>query len=251
MSENEEIGLIRPQWPAPSHVHACSTSRQSGVSEGVYAGLNLALHVEDSADHVMENRRRLKQQLNLPAEPLWLEQVHGKKVVDAGQVTCTPPQADASYSRHANTVCSVMTADCLPVLFCNRSGDRVAAAHAGWRGLADDVLEATISAMSEPAENLLAWMGPAIGAKAFEVGSEVRDVFIRQQEEAEEAFTENRPGHYLADIYQLASLRLKKQGVLSIYGGEYCTYTDADHFYSYRRDGKTGRQASMIWFNEA
>jgi len=263
---NERI--IKADWPAADNIHAFCTTRKHGVSTGVYAGLNLGLHVEDNPQHVAANRQQLINQLKLPEEPLWLNQVHGNRVVNANyiksgqlrnkkennQLTRTDVilaeavLADASFSEVANTVCAVMTADCLPVLICNRKGNKVAAAHVGWRGLADDVIEATVASLSERHSELLVWFGPAIGPQAFEVGEDVYNVFVNNQPKAAEAFKQNRPGHYLADIYHLAKLRLHNIGIREIYGGEYCTYTDEDQFYSYRRDGKTGRQASLIWF---
>ena len=250
--------IIKPDWPAPERVHAFCTTRHHGVSKGVYAGLNLALHVEDNPQSVHSNRQQLIQQLNIPSEPLWLDQVHGNRVVNADYINTEQlsgeqsknrlVQADASFSEVANTVSAVMTADCLPVLICNRKGNKVAAAHVGWRGLADDVIEATVASLSERHSELLVWLGPAIGPLEFEVGEDVYNIFVNNQPKAEEAFKQNRQGHYLADIYHLAKLRLNNIGIREIYGAEYCTYTDADQFYSYRRDGKTGRQASMIWF---
>jgi len=252
MHSEGRIDVIAADWPAPENIHAVSTTRNlhqgAGVSEGRYACLNLALHVEDKPAYVEENRQLLKQQLQLPQEPLWLEQVHGNEVVDASSslTAC----ADASFSFEKNRVCAVMTADCLPVLICNREGNKVSAAHAGWRGLAGGGIEASIRSLEEKPENLLVWLGPAIGPQAFEVGEDVRQVFIDDLAQCDRAFKENRPGHYLADIYQLARLRLKRLGIEAVYGGKYCTYTDADRFYSFRRDGTTGRQASLIWFSE-
>ncbi|RDH81697.1 MAG: peptidoglycan editing factor PgeF [endosymbiont of Galathealinum brachiosum] len=244
--------VIKPDWPAADNVHAFCTTRNDGVSTGEYAGLNLALHVEDDAQQVLTNRELLKQQFHLPDEPVWLDQVHGNRAVNAQYIkskqSSALTDADASFSEAANTICTVMTADCLPILICNRKGTKVAAAHAGWRGLADGVIESTVAALNERHGQLLVWLGPAIGAQAFEVGKEVRDIFIDNQAKSIEAFKENRPGHYLADIYLLAKLRLENMGIRAIYGGEYCTYNDANRFYSFRRDGKTGRQASLIWF---
>jgi len=208
---------------------------------------------------VQKNRQQLAKQLNLPAEPLWLEQMHGTGVINAAQMAAQthinadqeiPLQADASYSTLASTVCAVMTADCLPVLVCNRKGDRVAAAHAGWRGLAAGVIETTLLALNEEPSEIRVWLGPAIGPAAFEVGEDVRNVFVDELAASESAFKVSRSGHYLADIYQLARLKLKRLGVDAVYGGEYCTYTDKNRFYSYRREAKTGRQASLIWFSE-
>jgi len=248
------LQLLQPDWPAPANVHAWSTSRIQGVSGAPYQGLNLALHVGDNADAVQHNRRHLAQVLALPQSPLWLDQVHQQQVVNAaewgnyGELN-RPPEADAAYSPQAGVVCVVMTADCLPLLICNRRGDRVAAVHAGWRGLAAGVIETTLAALQQPAAELLVWLGPAIGPSAFEVGEDVRQVFIAADAGAASAFQQNRPGHYLADIYALARRRLQARGVQAIYGGGYCTFDDANHFYSYRRDGTTGRQASLIWFD--
>jgi len=255
-------GLIKPDWPAAKNIHAfCSTRipladiAQNASTEppslqfqGAYDSFNLALHVEDDAQTVNANRQHLARQLKLPGEPLWLNQVHGHRVVNATQFSNTLPDADASFSDQPNQICTVMTADCLPVLMCNLKGSKVAAAHAGWRGLADGVIENTVASLGESPHRLLVWLGPAIGPQAFEVGEEVRDVFVKQQPAAVAAFQQNRSGHFLADIYKLARLRLKAMGVEAVYGGDYCTFTDAQHFYSYRRDGKTGRQASLIWF---
>jgi len=213
-----------------------------------FDNFNLALHVEDNAQHVGANRQQLIQQLKLPAEPLWLNQVHGHRVINAAQFSNKLADADASFSDQPNHICAVMTADCLPLLFCNRKGNKVAAAHAGWRGLADGVIENTVASLSEAPHRILVWLGPAIGPQAFEVGEEVRDVFVNEQPAAVNAFKENREGHFLADIYQLARLRLSALGIKAVYGGGYCTFTDAHQFYSYRRDAKTGRQASLIWF---
>ncbi|MDH5484927.1 MAG: peptidoglycan editing factor PgeF [Gammaproteobacteria bacterium] len=237
---------IYPDWPAPANIRAVTTTRQGGVSERMYQGFNLALHVEDDPQHVMQNRQILVQQLDLPSEPVWLNQVHSNRVIDAAN-TSPLPSADAAYALDSHIVCCVMTADCLPVLICNKQGTKVAAAHAGWRGLLDGVIEASITCLEEPAENILVWLGPAIGPGAFEVGDEVRAGFEARQAEASVAFTPARPGHWLADIYQLARIRLKSIGVTAVYGGEFCSVTDAKRFYSYRRDGQTGRMASLIW----
>jgi YfiH family protein len=241
-----EPTFIYPDWPAPPSVRACVTTRQGGYSEGRYSGFNLATHVEDREDQVLANRRLLRQALQLPAEPCWLEQVHGVAVVEAS-ASAEPPQADASFTRTTNTICTVLTADCLPLLICNRQGTRVAAAHAGWRGLQAGVIERTVDALGQDPGDLLVWLGPAIGPDAFEVGDEVRQAFEADMATAAEAFRPARPSHWLADLYLLARQRLARLGVESVYGGEFCTYTDAQRFYSYRRDGKTGRMASLIW----
>jgi len=249
-----ELQLITPNWPAPDNIHAVSTTRISGESTGVYAGLNLAQHVGDDPQTVEQNRRQLSTALELPNEPFWLNQVHQATALNAStqrnsvEASITP-NADASFSSQENHVCAVMTADCLPVLICNSQGDKVSAIHAGWRGLAEGVIENAVAALGERPGRLMAWLGPAIGPQAFEVGEEVRSVFVEKFAQAEAAFIQNRPGHYLADIYQLARLVLSSVGVKAIYGGEYCTFNDANHFYSYRRDGTTGRQASLIWFS--
>lgn len=238
-------GWIEAGWPAPPGVRAGSSLRIGGVSQGVYASLNLGIHVGDDPRSVATNRRLLKESLPLPAEPFWLNQVHGKSVAKVGRVDGCPPNADASFCDGPGLVCAVMTADCLPVLLCERSGSRVAAAHAGWRGLADGVLESTVEAMG--GGDLLAWLGPAIGPEAFEVGAEVRQAFLERLGECDAAFRQTDESHWLADLYALARLALARVGVSEVYGGEHCTYSDAGRFFSYRRDGQTGRMATLIW----
>ena len=239
-------GIITADWPAPANVHACVSTRGGGVSAAPWDSLNLGMHVGDDLRHVAENRRRVATALGLPAEPAWLDQVHGAQVVMAESVT-SPVTADASVTRRPGVVCAVMTADCLPVLFCADDGGEVAAAHAGWRGLAAGVLEATADALRTPNERLMAWLGPAIGPDAFEVGNEVRERFVAAHAEAAAAFRPRRSGHWLADIYHLARIRLRGAGITRIFGGDHCTYTERELFYSYRRDGVTGRMASLIW----
>ena len=237
--------MLLPTWPAPAGVFSLMTTREGGVSSPPWDNFNLGDHVGDDAAHVAENRARLRVQL--PAEPAWLKQIHGATVVDAGSDVLT---ADASVTRQEGCVCAVLTADCLPVLFCDRAGRVVAAAHAGWRGLAQGVLEATVAAMQVPPGDVLAWMGAAIGPQVFEVGDDVRLAFVTQHPEAAAAFVPDPsgvPGKWLADIYQLARIRLNRVGVQEIYGGGRCTFNEADRFYSYRRDGVTGRMASLIW----
>ncbi len=237
---------IVPDWPAPAQVSALATTRAGGVSTSPYAGLNLGGHVGDDPASVAQNRAILR--AALPAEPVWLTQVHGIAVLDAdGGIAST--ETDASMTRRAGQVCAVLTADCLPVLFCDRDGSVVAAAHAGWRGLVGGMLEATVAAMQVPADSVMAWLGPAIGAQAFEVGDEVREAFVAVQPQASAAFVAQRRGKWLADIYALARLRLQRIGVTRIYGGGACTYSEAARFYSYRRDGATGRMASLIWLH--
>ncbi len=242
------ISWLRPEWPAPPRVRACTTTRLGGVSEGPYASLNLAGHVGDDGTHVLENRRRLNTALHLPGEPLWLQQVHGVAAVDAG---CGEPEceADASYTWHRDVVCAVLTADCLPVLLCDVDGGVVAAVHAGWRGLLDGVIENTVRAMDRPGSRVLAWLGPAIGPEVFEVGDEVRAAFVARAPRAAAAFQPTSAGRWLADIYQLACQRLGEVGVDAVYGGHWCTVSDPARFYSYRRDRVTGRMASLIWLD--
>ncbi len=236
--------FILPDWPAPAKVRAVSTTRAGGVSAGPYASLNLGDHVEDDPAAVAENRARVRKRL--PAEPLWLKQVHLAGVADADSASGVP-EADASVARQPGKVCAILTADCLPLLLCDRAGNVVAAAHAGWRGLAGGVIEAAVEAMKVSPDEVLAWLGPAIGPAAFEVGGAVRDAFLAFDPAAEAAFVARENGKWLADIFLLARLRLGKIGVTAVYGGGVCTYSDSERFYSYRRDGATGRMASLIW----
>lgn len=242
---------IEPDWPAPAKVRALSTAREGGLSEGVFAGLNLGTHVGDDAARVAANRVLLQQVARIPGRLTWLNQVHGTAVHRVSNEVIGTPEADAACAHEAGLACIVMTADCLPVLFCDRAGTVVAAAHAGWRGLHAGVLEASIAAMGCDPADLLAWLGPAIGPQAFEVGNEVRDAFMAEQAEAAAAFVPSaNEGKWLADIYQLARLRLARAGVNAVYGGEHCTFGDPERFYSYRRDGQTGRMATLIWLAE-
>jgi YfiH family protein len=241
---------ITPDWPAPARVHAVMTTRAGGVSRAPYDSFNTASHVGDDPDAVAENRRLLRQ--DLPGEPLWLNQVHGNVVARFDDLQV--PDADASVAFQSGRVCVVQTADCLPVLFCDMAGTVVAAAHAGWRGLAGGVLEATVQAMDVPPERILAWLGAAIGPQAFEVGEEVREAFVSRHPLAGVAFRPALPGtldeaprKWLADIYALARIRLAAVGVERVHGGGLCTYKDARRFFSYRREPHTGRMASLIW----
>jgi len=237
--------IITPDWSAPPNVRAAVTTRIGGVSLPPYDSLNLGDHVGDDPQAVAVNRRQLQAVLALPAEPHWLSQVHGSCVVDAAE-TPSGCEADAVFSRDAGDVCAVLTADCLPVLLCDSGGSVVAAAHAGWRGLLNGVIENTVAQMAGRGE-LLAWLGPAIGPQAFEVGEEVREAFVNEDPRAQQAFRPSPAGRWLADIYALARLRLHRAGVDAISGGEYCTFSDPTRFYSYRRDGVTGRMACLIW----
>ena len=232
-----------PDWPAPDQVKACVTTRAGGVSLAPFDSLNLGDHVEDSPEAVLENRRRLTEAFHI--QPAWLRQVHGVSVVEAdpGRIA----EADGSWTSTPGIACTSMTADCLPALFCNRAGTRVAAAHAGWRGLAAGVLEAAVESLETEPADVLVWLGPAIGPQAFEVGPEVREAFVQQLPSTAQAFVPSRnPGKFMADIYQLARLRLAARGVTAVYGGGFCTVSDP-RFFSYRRSPCTGRFASLIW----
>ncbi|MBA3563837.1 MAG: peptidoglycan editing factor PgeF [Gammaproteobacteria bacterium] len=238
--------LIEAVWSAPAGVRAVVTTRKGGVSEPPFASFNLAEHVGDARQAVHANRQRLRKLLNLEGQPCWLAQVHGAEVVMAGNYV-EPPVADASISRERGRVCAVLTADCLPVLLCNRTGNCVAAAHAGWRGLAAGVIEATLAAMETSADEVLAWLGPAIGPAAYEVGDEVRARFIEADEHSAAAFQANERGRWQADLYALASIRLRAADVSNITRFRHCTYAEPERFYSHRRDGRCGRMAALIW----
>lgn len=239
---------ITPDWPAPPAVKALSTTRQGGVSTGVYASLNLGSHVGDAADAVAGNRALLLKHAAMPTSPAFLNQVHGCDVLDLAKWHGDLVTADAAVSQQANKVCLVMTADCLPVLFCNLQGTQVAAAHAGWRGLCDGVLEQTLAHFADP-KQVMVWFGPAIGPGQFEVGAEVRAAFIQKNAGANQAFVPQGDSKYLANIYLLARQRLTAAGVTRFYGGEHCTFSEPNLFFSYRRDGQTGRMASCIWLS--
>ena len=239
------IGLVRPDWQLP--VGALVTTREGGASAGAYASLNLGSRSGDEPAAVRENRRRLE--ALLPSPPVWLRQVHGIRVADADAARAggEEPEADAAVARQPGTVCAVLVADCMPVLLAEESGQVVAAAHAGWRGLCGGVLEATVEAMGVDPRRLLAWLGPAIGPQVYEVGEEVRQAFVARDAAAAEAFRPARPGHWLLDLYAVARQRLAARGVSRVHGGGLCTYSDPARFFSYRRDGKTGRMAALIW----
>jgi len=241
-----EIPLLIPDWPLPPGIRAVQTTRAGGFSTGSWSSLNLALHTHDDPATVRRNRLRLTEALGLPAQPLWPRQVHGARVAHADAMT-EATEADAVTARTAGAVCSVQTADCLPVLFASTDGRRIAAAHAGWRGLVAGVLEATVQAMEHPPEHITAWLGPAIGAEAFEVGPEVRAAFLARDPEARAAFRPGKDDHWFADLYRLARQRLLRAGVRDIHGGGRCTYTESETFFSYRRDGTCGRMATLIW----
>ncbi len=264
---DRSLTFIYPDWPAPKNVRALQTTRTGGLSAAPYNSLNIGGHVGDDAVIVLRNRMLLAPHLPSPTrgqcEPVWLTQTHGVKVIDAGLAPCDP-EGDACIAKQAGAVCVVMTADCLPILLCDDQGCVVGAAHAGWRGLCAGVIEATVQSMNVSAANVMAWLGPAIGQQSFEVGEEVRAAFMAQDARAAAAFTpstapkvgnphptfgwaELTPGKWQADIYQLARLRLNALGITRIYGGNFCTYTDSARFFSYRRDGVTGRMGTFIW----
>lgn len=241
------ISVITPDWPAPQRVRAFTTTRLGGVSLHPYDSLNLGDHVGDDPAAVAENRHRLRTELRLPAEPRWLSQVHGTSCCDAATVDM-PIEADAQFTDRPGVVCAVLTADCLPLLLCDGAGTRVAAVHAGWRGLLNGVIENSVQRIG--GEGVMAWLGPAIGPTAFEVGEEVREAFAAHDAGANSALAPKGDGKWLADIYQLARQRLAACGVGQVYGGDLCTHSDSGRFYSYRRDGETGRLASLIWMEQ-
>lgn len=238
--------FIIPNWPAPANVRSLQTTRRGGVSVFPYESLNLGSHVGDSGFAVAQNRRLLN--CVLPGEPMWMEQVHGTRVADADNLAASL-RADACTARRKGSICAVMTADCLPVLLCDTQGTVVAAVHAGWRGLAAGVTEAAILAMGVAPQHLMVWLGPAISQPVFEVGADVRAAFVDADELAASAFICCAPGKYLADLYALARLRLNALGITQIYGGDRCTFIEEAEFFSYRRDGVTGRQGTFIWLD--
>jgi copper oxidase (laccase) domain-containing protein len=272
-----------PDWPAPANIHAATTLRTGGVSQGTYSSFNPAAHVNDDIDRVRQNRQIIREMLDLPAEPVWLDQIHSNRAVKAENPPYPPlqkggrgdlQQADASFTNESGVVCVVMTADCLPLLVCSKDGEQVAAIHAGWRGLLAGVINNTVVAMQVPLNppfskgetsqfrntdlspplckrgargDLLVWLGPAIGPDCFEVGSEVRDAFLEKSVAFNNAFKAQSNGKWLADIYQLARIELAALGISNVYGGTHCTFTEHERFYSYRRDAQTGRMATLIW----
>lgn len=248
---NSDRSVIAPDWPAPERVRAVCSTRLGGVSHAPWDSMNLGGHVGDDPQHVQENRRRLAIMAGMDLCNVgWLDQVHGTNVVSLP--VAGVPKADASHTSQAGHACVIMTADCLPVLLCDVSGTRVGAAHAGWRSLCGGVLEALVSGMGGNPAELMAWLGPAIGPQHFEVGPEVREAFLLRDSAAADAFSEQgaRAGHYMADIYLLARQRLAATGVSQVYGGDRCTVSEPHAFFSYRRDGQTGRMASLIWLSD-
>jgi polyphenol oxidase len=244
-----ETDLIRPDWPVPAGVRAAFTLRTGGVSQPPFDSCNIGAHVGDEPRAVEENRHRLRECLELPAEPAWLTQVHGSRVVDleSEEADGSLSPADAAVTRTAGRVCAIQVADCMPVLFASADGGAIGAAHAGWRGLAGGVLEAVVGAMRTPPEALFAWLGPAIGQGHFEVGEEVRAAFLAADPGAAAAFAANPRGRWQCDLHGLARRRLAVLGVNQIHGGAWCTYAEPQRFFSYRRDGRCGRMAALIW----
>lgn len=240
------VAWIRADWPASAAIVAGTTCRTGGVSKNSYASLNLAAHVGDDESCVEANRRRFARQCNLPGDPPWLTQVHGTTVVRADEPGDSSG-ADAVITTSADRVCAVLTADCLPVLFASDDGREIAAAHAGWRGLCDGVLEATVGAFEALPSQLMAWFGPAISRRAFEVGDEVRDRFLAEDAGASACFEKNARGRWQADLYGLAALRLRNAGVSKLYGGGRCTFEEPEAFFSHRRDGQCGRMATFVF----
>jgi YfiH family protein len=275
MRMTSEWAIIEPEWPAPKGVRSAFTLRTGGVSVSPYDSLNVGAHVRDVGAAVEENRRRVRERLRMPAEPVWLQQVHGIEVADLdvaeplapvgrggagaesvhlspGAERALPPasgfvRADAAVTRAPGRVCVIQVADCMPVLFAAGDGSAVGAAHAGWRGLAGGVLEETVRHLGVPAAQLIAWLGPTIGQDHFEVGDEVRAAFMSHDPDAASSFEANARGRWQCDLYALARRRLVALGVRDIFGGGWCTYADKDRFFSYRRDGQCGRMAALVW----
>ncbi len=235
---------IEPDWPVAGNIHAASTLRSGGVSQGRFSSLNLADHVNDNISDVQENRQKIAELLALPADPVWLQQVHSNRVVNINQQT-EVEAADASFTERAGVVCAVLTADCLPVLLASKDGSIICAIHAGWRGLLSGIISKAVNALNN--KELIAWLGPAIGENCFEVGKEVKDQFIAKSTNYNKAFQQKSKQHYLANIYQIAGIELAGLGIYQVYGGGFCTVTDKQQFFSYRRDGETGRMATLIW----
>jgi YfiH family protein len=245
-----KLEFISPDWPAPANLNALTTLRTGGVSRGAYASFNLGDHVGDDPAAVVRNRARLRERLQLPTEPLWLKQVHGVNVVDAA-TAARGVTADGAYTDRPGVVLAVLTADCLPIFLCDRKGTRIALLHAGWRGLAAGVIEAGVAKLQTPGAELLTWLGPGIGAEAYEVGDDVREAFTAHDPGAAAAFRARGSGKWLADMYAIARRRLAALGVTAVSGGRHCTFRERDKFFSYRRDGACGRMAALIWLNPA
>ena len=243
-----DLPLLLPDWPAPPNVRAASTTRAGGASRPPFGSLNLGGNTGDDPDAVAGNRRRLRARLGLAQEPAWLRQVHGAEVIEAS--TDALP-ADAAWTDVPGRACAVLTADCLPVLFCNRSGTRVAAAHGGWRGLVAGILENTVNVFDDAPTELMAWLGPAIGPESFEIGPEVREAFLDRWPQAANAFARGRNDRWYGDLYAIARLQLNTLGVDAIHGGHWCTLQESERFFSFRRDGQTGRMATLVWLDDS
>ncbi len=246
------LDFVHLDWPAPAHVKALTTTRHGGFSVGPFTSLNFSNRVGDEPGSVRRNRMLLREALKLPVEPLWLSQVHGSRVIDAFDAG-PGEEADGCVTGTPGVVCAVLTADCLPIFLCDRRSTRIGLVHAGWRGLAAGIIEEGLRRIQIPTGNLLAYLGPAIGPSAYEVGDEVRQAFVNQNSDDAESFTAipNRPGQWLADLYDLARRRLRAQGVHAIYGGLRCTFRERDLFFSHRRDGNCGRMVSLIWMDKS
>ncbi len=244
-----KLKTITPDWPAPPIVKAYTTTRLGGTSLPPFDSLNIGYSSGDNKSSVEQNRHLVYQSLQLPSEPVWRKQIHSNIACAADSAI---QEADALYSNQPNQVCAIQTADCLPILLCNQVGTEVAAIHAGWRGLADNIIANTLALFSSPKQHLLAWLGPAISQEHFEVGTDVRDSFLKQNSKNTQAFIPHpkQANKYFADLYQLARLQLRALGITAIYGANYCTYSNKQHFFSYRRDHITGRMASLIWLQK-
>ncbi len=240
------LQLIKPEWPAPANIGACCTTRLGGYSQAPYDSLNLGIRGQDNRQHVLDNRQLVVDQLSLPAEPDWLYQTHSIDVVVLEETASR--EADAAVTRAPEHVAVVLTADCLPVLFTSLAGDEIAAAHAGWRGLQAGIIEATVRQLQTEPQQLLAWIGPAISQQNFEVGEEVREAFLSDLPESENYFAAGKPGHWYCDLPGIARLKLRQLGVENVFLDPHCSYADRQLFHSYRRDGDSGRMASLIWF---
>ena len=248
------LNFIQPDWPAPVGVKAYVTQRQGGVSLAPYASLNLATYVGDDLDAVVHNRQLLAQSLGLPSEPFWMSQVHGIEVINADDPVCVEADgltvADGAWTHDHHRVLAIMTADCLPILLTDQQSSFVMALHAGWRGLADGIIQNAIRRASLPADRIMAWVGPGIGFSAFEIGSEVRNAFLMSGRAEKYHFKPSRAGHWLADLAGIALWQLEQLGVCWLGGGHWCTFNRPEQFFSYRRDGVTGRMASLIWLGD-
>ncbi len=240
------LEYITPNWSVPKNIHCVTTTRKGGYSLQEYSSLNLGGHVKDKQKNVKSNRCLIEEDLQLPNEPVWLEQVHGASVLSLPAKNHINNTADAAYTDEEGIVCTVLTADCLPVTFCDQSGEHIAVAHAGWRGLVNGVLENTLQTIPVNNKNITCWLGPAIGPNKFEIGIEVVKQFLTKDKIHSNAFEESN-NKYFADIYRIARNILAKQNVFNVCGGEHCTFSEKESFYSYRRDGETGRMATLIW----